>query len=107
MFRAWESDPMQSNLPRPISRIEVEASVQDSILVEKVPPASVDRAPGVVRLTVIVGKDGTVLDATAQDGPSVLVDSARKAIMQWRYRPMLLNGFPVEVQTVVEVSVAP
>jgi len=94
-------------LPR---RIIVEASVRDSMLVEKVTPAHVVRtdvpAIDVVRPALIVGKDGTVVDAQGQTGPPASIDSARQAVMQWKYRPLPLNGFPVEVQTVVEVSVA-
>jgi protein TonB len=36
-------------------------------------------------------------------GPTVLQQSALDAVSQWRYRPYLLNGQPVEVETTVNV----
>ena len=91
-------------------RIRVEGSVQDSRLVEKVapvcPPQTDDDAyeAGVVQLAVVVGKDGTVKDVRPLSGPELLMHPAIHAVRQWRYRPTLLNGVPVEVQTTVDVS---
>jgi hypothetical protein len=86
-------------------RIRVEASVQDSMLIEKVsggdPPQG---ETGAVQLTVVVGKDGSVIDVSPLGGPQSLIDSAIAAVRGWRYRPTLLNGRPVEIQTSVEVS---
>lgn len=94
-------------------RIRIEGSVQDSRLVEKVvpiyPPLSEEDAheTGVVQLSVVVGKDGRVIDVHPLAGPALLMDSAIDAVRLWRYRPTLLNGIPVEVQTAVEVSFTP
>ena len=91
-------------------RIRVEGSVQDSRLVEKIAPVYPPRTEedvheaGVVQLAVVVGKDGIVKDVHPLAGPELLTDSAMEAVRQWRYRPTLLNGIPVEVQTTVEVS---
>jgi hypothetical protein len=90
-------------------RIRVESSVQD-MLVEKVMPVYSRQdegdahATGVVHLAIVVGKDGAVIDVKPMAGPEPLMDCAMDAVRRWRYRPMLLNGFPVEVQTSVEVS---
>lgn len=94
-------------------RIKVDGSVQESMLVEKVMPVYPRQAEedvgeaGVLQLAVVVGKDGTVIDVKPLAGPEKLIDPAMHAVRQWTYRPTLLNGLPVEVQTSVEVSFTP
>lgn len=94
-------------------RIRVESSVQESMLIAKVTPvcsqqvAEDERDTGVVKLSVVVGKDGAVLSADPVVGPELLVPAAVDAAKQWRYRPTRLNGFPIEVQTDVEVNFRP
>jgi protein TonB len=94
-------------------RIRIDGSEQESMLVEKVMPVyprqteEEARETGVVQLAVVVGKDGTVIDVKPVAGPELLIDSAMDAVRRWTYRPTLLNGFPVEVQTDVEVSFTP
>jgi hypothetical protein len=86
-------------------RIKVEASVQDSMLVERVTPVDPPQGvTGAVQLIVVVGKDGSVIDVKPVDGPQSLIDCAIAAVRRWRYPPTLLNGRPVEVQTSIEVS---
>lgn len=94
-------------------RVKIEASVQESMLVEQVMPVDPRQTgddvleTGMVRLAVVVGKDGTVIDVKPPAGPQLLLDSAMYAVRRWRYRPMLLNGRPVEVQTTVDVTFLP
>jgi hypothetical protein len=76
-------------------RIRMDASAQERMLLERVMPAG-PRA-GVVQVDVIVGKDGTVIDAEGSD------EAAVDAVRRWKYRPTLLNGFPVEIATTVEL----
>ena len=85
-------------------RIRVEAAAQESMSVEKVTPTGAGEG-GVVTVAVIVGKDGSVIEASAVSGPGAARDSAVGAVRQWKYRPTLLNGWAVEVQTTVEVAV--
>ena len=88
-------------------RIKVEARVQDSMSIEKAMPVCSDaHVTGVVQLAVIVGKDGTVTKINPIAGPERLVEAAVDAVKHWKYRPTLLNGLPVEVQTTVDVSFA-
>ena len=94
-------------------RIRVEGSAQELMSIAKVMPAY----PGmtregthqatIVQLTVVVGKDGAVLEAKPLAGPDSLMDCAIDAVRQWKYRPTLLNGLPVEIQTTVEVRFEP
>jgi TonB family protein len=74
--------------------------------VEPVYPAEV-RIRGIrgkVMLNVVVGKDGHVLRVEVLGGPPILVEAAKVAVMQWLYRPPMLNGEPVEVTIKVQVS---
>jgi len=95
-----------ASLPR---RIRVEGSQQEFMLLEKVAPAcppqrARDSETVPVELAVVVGKDGTVIDVSPLSGPEWLIRPAVDAVRHWRYRPTLLNGFPVEVQTKVTVN---
>ncbi len=62
------------------------------------------RIQGAVQLRAIISKAGTIEDLTVENGPPMLIPPALKAVRQWRYRPYLLNGEPVEVDTEVTVK---
>jgi TonB family protein len=60
---------------------------------------------GTVVLGVIISKDGTVENIRVQTTPAEsLAKSAIEAVRTWRYRPYLLNGNPIEVETTVNVT---
>jgi hypothetical protein len=84
-------------------RIHIEGSFQESHLIGKVAPLHPPGA-GVVHLSVVVGKDGSVIQVDPLDGPQQLIGPVVDAVKQWKYRPTLLNGHPVEVLTNVEVE---
>ena len=88
-------------------RIHVNEDVQKAKLVHRVsplyPPLLGKRMDGTVVLRVIVGQNGAVNSARFVSGPVNLKDSAIKAVLQWRYKPTLVNGAPVEVDTTVSV----
>lgn len=60
---------------------------------------------GTVVLHVIIGKDGKVISAEPVSGPDVLRGPYAEAVKQWTYKPFLLNGNPVEVDTTVAISI--
>jgi protein TonB len=62
------------------------------------------RISGEVVLRAIISKTGTVKDLAVLSGPSALRESALDAVGKWRYRPFLLNGKPIDVQTMVTVK---
>jgi periplasmic protein TonB len=66
--------------------------------------ARVARITGSVQLRAIIGKDGTIKELEATSGHPILVKSAIEAVKQWQYRPYLLNGEAVEVETNITVS---
>lgn len=59
---------------------------------------------GTVVLNAVIGKDGTMEKVTAASGPKELRESSIEAVRQWIYKPYLLNGDPVEVETTINVT---
>ena len=68
------------------------------------PLARAARIQGSVQLRAIISRTGTIENLQAISGPPMLVGAAIDAVRQWRYRPYLLNGDPVEVETQVTVN---
>lgn len=95
--------------PRPVQqRIRQGGSVQAALLVNKVQPvypplARQTRISGTVRLHAIISKAGTIQSLEVMSGHPLLVRAAMDAVQQWRYKPTLLNGEPVEVDTTIDV----
>ena len=90
-------------------RIRVDGAMQEQKLIHRVdpvyPPLAIRaRIQGVVRMSAIIAKDGTIANLQLITGHPLLVEAARQAIMQWTYRPTLLNGELVEVVTTVDVN---
>lgn len=68
------------------------------------PLARQARIQGNVVLHAIIDKDGKVAQLEVISGHPLLVQAALDAVRQWRYRPTLLNGDPVEVDTTITVT---
>ncbi len=62
------------------------------------------RIQGEVVLAAVIGKDGAIQNLHVLKGHPMLVKAAVDAVQQWRYRPYVLNGDPVEVETQVTVK---
>jgi periplasmic protein TonB len=62
------------------------------------------RIQGPVQLRAIISKTGTIENLSVLTGHAMLVTAAVDAVKQWRYRPYLLNGEPIEVETEVTVN---
>ena len=58
---------------------------------------------GTVLMHAIIAKDGSIRVLDLNEGVCPLVDSAMEAVKKWRYKPTLLNGEPVEVDTTISV----
>jgi periplasmic protein TonB len=95
--------------PRPAqTRIRQGGAVTAASLINRVQPvypplARQTRVSGTVRLHAIISKEGTVQQLEVMSGHPLLVQAALDAVRQWRYRPTLLNGEPVEVDTTIDV----
>ncbi len=55
-------------------------------------------------LGATISKSGTIENVHVISGPPMLSSAAEQAVRTWRYRPYLLNGEPVEVETTVYVN---
>jgi protein TonB len=67
------------------------------------PIAKAARVQGTVVLQATISKTGTIENLRVISGNAMLQSSAMDAVRSWRYRPYLLNGEPVEVETTVNV----
>jgi TonB family protein len=90
------------------SPVNVSPEVMQNNILSKVPPVYPVEAKkagiqGKVVLDAIIGKDGTVENLKVTSGPKELQQSALDAVRQWKYKPLLLNGKAVEVDTTVNV----
>lgn len=62
------------------------------------------RTQGVVKLLGVISTDGTIQNLRAVSGHPLLVPAALNAVSRWRFRPVILNGQPVEVEAPIEVT---
>jgi protein TonB len=107
--RPFAPPPPPPAKPEPPQRIRVGGNVQAANILSRTPPsypplAKQARVSGVVRLEGIIARDGTVQRLQVLSGHPLLVPAAVEAVKQWRYRPTLLNGEPVEVVAPIEVN---
>lgn len=95
--------------PAPPQQVRVGGRVQEANLIRKVTPvypqiAKVARVQGLVLFMAVIGRDGSIQNLQLVSGNPLLVPAAREAVAQWRYKPTLLNGDPVEVITEITVN---
>jgi TonB family protein len=93
----------------PGGRIRLSPGVMQGLLVSKVQPeypadARDQRIQGAVVLMVKIDKEGTVANIQLVSGDPQLAPAAIEAVKQWKYKPYLLNGMPIEVETQVTVN---
>jgi len=62
------------------------------------------RVEGSVVLQALIGADGVIRDLRVLSGPSILTAAAQQAVRQWRFKPYLENGQPVETKAHITVS---
>jgi protein TonB len=67
------------------------------------PIARSARIQGAVVLQAVISKMGTIENLRVLSGHPMLTSAAIDAVRQWRYRPYVLNGEPVEVETQITV----
>lgn len=91
-------------------RIRVGGQVAQSNLVTKVNPvypmaAKKAGVQGTVEIAATISKEGVPVELRVNSSPGDdLSESALVAVGQWRYRPTLLNGQPIEIETIVIVN---
>jgi len=68
------------------------------------PDAKAAKIQGTVVLHATIGKEGNIESLQLVSGPKELQKSAWNAVNQWTYKPYLLNGNPIEVDTTITVN---
>jgi len=91
------------------TRVRVSSGVSSGLLIRRVNPtypplARQARIQGTVILQAQISKDGSIENLTLVSGHPMLAPAAIEAVKQWKYKPYLLNGEPVEVDTQVQVN---
>jgi protein TonB len=103
---------MRTVAPPPVTTkpksVRLSSGVTEGLLIRKVTPtypkiAIMAHQQGTVVLQAEIGRDGTIQNLRVISGPPLLVGAAIDAVRQWHYRPYLLNGEPVEVETQITV----
>ena len=96
--------------PKPLlQRLNVSQGVSQGLLVKKVAPvypanAMHMRVEGAVELLATVSKNGDITAVKVVSGEAMLTRAASDAVKQWKYKPYLLNGEPVEIQTQITIN---
>jgi TonB family protein len=89
-------------------RIRIGGNVAAAKLLRQVTPeypaeARDKKVSGTVLLHVVLSREGDVQEITFVSGPPELMTASMNAVRQWKYQPTLLNGDPVEVDTMISV----
>jgi protein TonB len=98
----------------PVTHVEppermIVSSIDPATLVQQVSPpypplARQAGVQGAVVLHAIIARDGSIESLQVVSGHPMLVRAALDAVRQWRYKPTLLGGQPVEVETTITVN---
>jgi TonB family protein len=115
--RGWED--LESSLQKsgktmdaPQPQAQVPADVMEKLVTHRVDPdypaaGRPSNLQGVIVLDVVVGRDGSVVDVRALNGPELLAQAAIDALRWWRFEPYRVEGQPVVVETTVAVEFKP
>jgi TonB family protein len=92
----------------PSRKISISAGVAVGLLLQKTAPvypllAKAARISGTVVLQATISKTGSIEELHVVSGPPLLQGAALEAVKAWQYRPFLLEGKPVEVETTINV----
>ena len=101
--------PAERAAAKPLRPVTIGGVVAEANLIKRSEPvypalARAARVQGSVQFTAVISREGTVEKLQLVSGHPLLVQAAREAILQWRYRPTRLNGEAVEVVTIITVN---
>jgi TonB family protein len=90
------------------TRIKVASGVMQGLRIHKVDPeypeeAKAKHIQGETILIATITRDGSVSNLRVLQGDPILVEAAMQAARQWRYKPFLVNGEAVEVETMIRI----
>lgn len=104
--------PAEARTEKATPEARIPAEEMASRLVHHVDPEYPDAArsgllSGVVVLDLVVGRDGTVVEVSPENGPEIFVRAAMEAVRWWRFEPYQIGGHPVVVGTTVAIEFRP
>ena len=110
LFDPRQQPKRPDDTPHEVQRIH-ESSIDPAMLMRRVEPvypalARQIRKSGRVELRALIATDGTIQSLQVVGGDPLFVRSALDAVGQWRYKPTLLNGQAVEIDTFITVIYA-
>lgn len=106
------SSPVFGNSPKvkveASKRVSISAGIAVGLLMQRTNPiypaiARSAHVSGTVVIQATISKSGTIENPRVVSGPTMLRQSALDAVKTWRYKPYLLDGQPMEVETTVNV----
>jgi len=108
VISATNSAAVPKFVPVQPQRVRISQGVTKGLLIHKEEPvypqlARAARIQGEVVLSAVIDTNGTIQNLSLVSGHPMLVPNAIAAVKQWRYKPYLLNGQPVEVETTITV----
>lgn len=114
---AEQSEPSPSPSQAPAAkaplRVRVSQAVAVRMLEKRVTPEIPEEVrkkhmhvEGMVTLKIVISRDGDVSQVALVSGDPALAPSAIDAVKQWKYKPYLLDGQPVEVETTVQMNLS-
>jgi periplasmic protein TonB len=101
--------PVLPAAPASITRAFRTSNILEGSLIRRVQPvypplARSARIQGPVVLAAVISKAGDIKNLQVLKGHPMLVQAAIDAVSQWRYRPYILNGEAIEVETQITVN---
>lgn len=101
--------PPEYTLSQAENTVRIGAGVAEVNLITRVEPeypplAKAARIQGTVEFTATIGSDGVIKNLQLVRGHPLLVNAAKEAVLQWKYRPTFLNGNPIAVTAPVKVT---
>lgn len=112
IISASSSPAAAPTLSKPVPAVQrrrISQGVTQGLLIFRIEPtypplAQQARIQGVVVMTAFIDKGGNVQRLQVVSGHPLLAHAAIEAVKQWRYKPFVLNGQPLEVETTVTVN---
>ena len=111
MLNSAPSVPVLAKSPvsTPVKRMRIASRIAEANLIHDVAPqyppeAGRARIEGTVVLMAVIGTDGSVKDVRIESGLPILAQAAMDAVKQWRYKPYMIDGEPVEVDSRITIN---
>ena len=105
----WDNRVSTPLPPKPSERRPITSKFDPGQIIFQVKPvyprlAIETRIQWPVSLHALIGRDGLIENLQVVSGHPWLVKAALDAVSQWRFRPYILNGQPIEVETEITVN---